>query len=210
MRRFNRFVLVILVASMSLVAWIPQAFAGKDHARHHKEGPVARFERHAEEIGLTDSQLEEIRSLAAAGAGRRDELHSESRAASDELHALMVSDAPDEAAILAFVESIGNLKTEGRVERTRLELAFKKILTPNQREQMREFGGRHHYRHRGKHAGPHAEKRDGSCAHGSSEGGSCEEGSCKHESCSHGKHASVGECPDARAAREIATDDPSH
>lgn len=213
MSRFARPILVITMFATGIAGWIPHASAGSQCARHDERGPVERFERHAEAIGLEEAQLEEMRSLAGVGASHREALHGEIRDASHALHALMVSDTPDEAAVLERVEEIGRLETQKRVDHTRLSLALRKILTPDQREQMRTQRSPHHRRH----GQPHAGESDGAHPHGSECEGSCEGGSCKHGSCRHGKHGSAdesayesgGECPHARAvsAREVVGHD---
>jgi len=191
-------VCIIIVVCLGMFSSGSEALAGSGCGSRHGDDPVARLERHAEEIGLSDAQLHEMRGFAVGRADARAELQEQIRFAYEELRALMESDPIDESAVLAQVEAIGNLKTQERIEQTRLTLAFRGFMTPEQREEMRSL----RRDGRGKGVCTQGEGCDASCRHG---GGEHE--SCAHEACKAAKNASddkVAECPRAKAAREEA------
>ncbi len=205
------FVLITCLASA------PQAFARPD-CGHHRDGreesPMANIETHAEALGLSDEQLGEMQSIVDAVADRRGERHREARVASEELHAMMASDEHDEALVLEMVERMGNLKTEGRVDHVRIRLALGRILTAEQREQMRGLGG-----HSGSgHGRGHGEGCSGSGEQGSCRAGGCVHSGCDDSGCGHGRHRSGAdskaeggqECAHGKAARERAEREVGH
>jgi Spy/CpxP family protein refolding chaperone len=156
-----------LGVSIIIVLGAAQAGAEPDHDRRSAHGPMARFERHAEEIGLTEAQRKEMQGLVDEESSQREELHAKTRVARDELHAMMASESPDETAVLAKVASLGDLKTTSQIARTRLSLALRNVLTPAQRKQIASLGDRAHGGHHGK---PKYRHKDGhhdgqSCSH---------------------------------------------
>ena len=101
-------------------------------------GPGARLEQNLEELGLEPAKLEELRAIVADSRRAGEEHRERMRSTLAEMHALLEADAPDEAAVMAQVEQIGELRTEAHKAMLRTLLAVRAELTPEQRDQLRE------------------------------------------------------------------------
>lgn len=99
--------------------------------------PLSRvIERHADELGLDAVTLDRVRALSEEGRARAGELHDELRTTREQLHALMESEDPDEAATTRLAERAGALRTELDVGRLRADLAVRELLTDEQRRAL--------------------------------------------------------------------------
>lgn len=220
--------LVSILAAASLVAWGTQALACPGCGNSGGRNPMKGMERNADELGLTDDQLDAMQQLVDAEAPARDELRNATRAARDQLHALLDADEIDEGEVVAQVESIGALKTQKRVDQMRLRLALREIMSPEQRAQWRTIRSEHR-RMKGMHHGKHARGpcADGECpqcdeqgcqqcgkhGHGCTHPHEGCDGSCPHAGRAAGQQSAgasesgdAGECPYAKAARERAAE----
>ena len=182
------------VALLCLFTWSAPALACPACGKHRGKDPMQKIERHADEIGLQDQQLAEMRALIEAGEPTRSGLAEEISSTHDRLHELMQADAPDESLIIDQVEALGELKTRRDVERFRTKLELRSLMTPEQLAKMRGLEG--------EHRGECRAGKSGSC-------GQCsgDPATCPHRAAHTAKASGDGqayECPRAKAAREAA------
>jgi Spy/CpxP family protein refolding chaperone len=176
-RRLRWLALGLLLAGLALAA---PGFAGDgpegcDHGcpyhamgagpgPHHGPGfgPGGFIEHHAEMLGIDDATLAEIRAIEESSRENGKALSEARRAAQDDLRALLDQDEPDRDAVMAQVETIGDLETKQHKERVSTMLAIHDKLSAEQRaelktlrEEMRDSheGMRKHHGMRGHHGG---------------------------------------------------------
>ena len=108
------------------------------------------LERNAERLHLDAATRERIRALAETGREQSEPQREALHALHDEMHALLTSDAPDSAAVLAKADEIGRAETELQKQRLRTMLAIRALLTPEQRRELVKI----HEEFRAEHGGP--------------------------------------------------------
>ncbi|MFQ5791140.1 MAG: Spy/CpxP family protein refolding chaperone [Acidobacteriota bacterium] len=101
-----------------------------------------------EQLQLTETQIDELRNRAYESARSRIASRSQIQLLELELRRLMDSEAPDEEGVRAKAREIGELRAQAYLDRAMERLALKRILTPEQQEQLRELRQRRHRRPR--------------------------------------------------------------
>ncbi len=96
---------------------------------------------HAEELGITDDQAEQIG--AAQRAGRRDgiERRADTEVAEMDLEALYEVDEPDLVAVRAKLEELAMLQVDSQMAGLSLRRQVRQILTPTQLEEWSDMLG---------------------------------------------------------------------
>jgi len=104
-----------------------------------EELPGERLERHLDALELDPATREALNELVVS-ARREGRAHRrQMRSALRELQALMDVDEPDERAVMAQVERIGALRTEGHKLLIGTLLQIRERLTPEQRDELRDL-----------------------------------------------------------------------
>jgi Spy/CpxP family protein refolding chaperone len=169
--------ILVFVASTAL-AQRPQRRADRERIPDEEqvmnvvpEAPGPRWERLAENLGLTEEQQTAIQELRATNRAKNLELRKEMARLRNELEGELLKDEVDEAAALKLARRIGDLRTEMRTNGLATRLAVRAQLTPEQRDKMLTAGagfGRGGGRHgRCDGHGP----RHGGCGRGQGRGG---------------------------------------
>jgi Spy/CpxP family protein refolding chaperone len=92
----------------------------------------------AQEIGLTEAQSQELKKLVPGAQKDMQEYREKMEKLAEEQANLLSQDTPDEVAVMKVVEQLGQMRTEIAKKRIQQVLAAQKILTPEQRAQLRE------------------------------------------------------------------------
>jgi Spy/CpxP family protein refolding chaperone len=126
-----------LVASIGLAA---SALAGP-HGHGHGRG----LEHKIGKLDLDPATEQAVFKVLDDARPAAREQHRELRAAREAMRALLEKDTPDQAAVMAQADTIGTLRVAADKQRLETLLAVQKLLTPEQRAQLREKGkrGRH-------------------------------------------------------------------
>jgi len=137
---------VILSAFIFLVGF-GLADVSLAQGRHHGPpgGHSGPLEQITEELDLDAETREAVQGIIDETHKEAEALHSEVREAKEKLHKLLAQDEPDEAAVMAHVESLGELETQAHKFRIGTILRIRSLLTPEQRNeltQMRKEGKR--------------------------------------------------------------------
>jgi Spy/CpxP family protein refolding chaperone len=104
--------------------------------------PPERFiEEHAERLGLGDETLETIHEIVDESRERRKALRVELRDAHEKMRELLSQEEPDESAVMAQAEAVGELELEERKNRLRATLRIRALLTPEQRRELVQIRG---------------------------------------------------------------------
>lgn len=118
-------------------------FLARALGEHMGISSADRVLRHAEELGLTDEQVDRVR--VAETAHRRAEIERDAgiEIAELDLEGLMGdADSVDLGAVENKMMEIARLRVDGRVADLRLRQEIRSILTAEQREQLEEMGPR--------------------------------------------------------------------
>ncbi len=128
----------------------PRAGARQRHERmlNRQGGPGAmmqgeRLKMLADRLGLTADQQEAIKKLQADGQRRRLEYQKNLMRLRNELRGEMLKDDPDAQRVQRLSEQIGSAQTQLRTSRLTERLALRKVLTPEQRDQLMMMRMRH-------------------------------------------------------------------
>lgn len=103
-----------------------------------------RMERLADRLDLSDEQSAKIDRVREEGRAAATELRKEMMRLRNEMDGAMLADEPDAAAIRRLANKIGEVRTQLDIHRLETRLAVRKVLTPEQRDQMILRQGRQH------------------------------------------------------------------
>jgi Spy/CpxP family protein refolding chaperone len=95
--------------------------------------------RMAQELGLSQAQLDQIEDLADARRESDAKVVEQLRALREELHAEWMSDTPREKVILSLHKKMDPLRAELRVSHVRFRLDVLDVLTPDQRAKLQQL-----------------------------------------------------------------------
>ncbi len=125
-------------------------------------GPPILALRYAERLGLDADTQAKLREIVSESRARNRGLEEKLHAARDELVAQLESTAPDEAAVMAHADAASAI--EGEIYRNRLQaiLDIRKLLTPEQREELVRLASERPGRD-GRHRSPNHLRGLGSC-----------------------------------------------
>jgi Spy/CpxP family protein refolding chaperone len=120
-------------------------------------------------LDLSEAQQTQIREIREKAETKRLELRKELARAENALKGEFLQDEPDAKRVREQVERIGAIRTKLELQRAEDRLAFRKVLTPAQRDRLLAMG--EHVR-AGRSGRPHWGKgrSEGCCARGPGEG----------------------------------------
>lgn len=101
------------------------------------------IERHAEELGLSDETVKAMRETVEKSRKENERLRGQVEKAQEQMRTLLDKDMPDEAAVMAQAEKIGELVTAQRKNQLAAMLKTRAMLTPEQRAQLQQIRARH-------------------------------------------------------------------
>lgn len=131
-------VLLPLVAAAQAPYGGPQRGPGGGPGRD----PVRVIEANAEELGVDEETLATIRARVEASRERTETLEAAVRELYHALQQSLDQDAADRDAVMAVVDSLGQTEIELRKHQIDTLLEIRELLTPEQRERLRELGVR--------------------------------------------------------------------
>ena len=100
---------------------------------------IFRNKKIAQELKLSDDQIETIKKLAKDTEKKMIQLRADMEMKEIDLRDILDEDEPDEAKAVALVKDIMELKTEQRVLKIKEMIKIKKTLTPQQIEKFHEI-----------------------------------------------------------------------
>lgn len=103
------------------------------------KGRAYRIERMATELGLSESQLKQVRAVEAKYHPKMQELRGKKKAGRQSLREVMQADNVDQAAVKKLVQQQGDLKVEKIMLRSQMRAEIDKVLTAEQRAKMKEM-----------------------------------------------------------------------
>ena len=157
----------VIIVTVCLMGWAALAVDQNKTA----VGTPARMERHSgmgmramegdipmmpltqmfgnKELGLTKEQIQQLKDIAAGSTNEMKVLQAKMQDLAKHQADLMGQDLPNEEAVLKGADEISSIRAEiGRI-RMKQMLAAQKILTPEQRQKMREKMKAHMEQRRG-------------------------------------------------------------
>jgi len=110
-----------------------------------------RLERMTEKLGLSDEQASRIKSIQEKYAPEKQALRSKMFENSQALRDAMHSGKADQPKIQQLAETMGNLKTEKILLKSKMHGEVSQVLTKEQRlkrKTMRHHGGKRHHEYK--------------------------------------------------------------
>jgi Spy/CpxP family protein refolding chaperone len=146
--------LFAVLALAGLASFTTPVLAGPGHGPGG--GPGHRLEEKLKTLGLDPTQQEKIQAILDAAKPQREQFRTQIRAAFDGMHTLLDQETPDQAAVLAQADTIGQLTTEAHKEMLTTLLAVRAELRPDQIAKLKAEMGQHgRWRHH-KGGGPNS------------------------------------------------------
>lgn len=115
---------------------------GGRHAHRMSHDGDQRFERMADRLDLTDEQRKSVRAMLDQSRPQMRELDDKLRANRQALRDLADSDQVDEKQLRKIAKEQGELHSQMIVQRTQMHQQIRKVLTEEQREQLRSKRGK--------------------------------------------------------------------
>jgi len=101
--------------------------------------PERFFEEHAQELGIDQATLDQIRAIVDASRADGRTLHDQVRSERHTMRDLLDQVTPDEAAVMAQADVVGDAMTALRKHRLSTMLKIRALLTPAQRDKLKEL-----------------------------------------------------------------------
>jgi Spy/CpxP family protein refolding chaperone len=107
-------------------------------------GPPDRFfAEHAQELGIDQATLDQIRAILDAARTDGHTLHDRVRSERRAMHDLLDQATPDEAAVMAEADVVGDAMTALHKHRLATMLKIRALLTLEQRDKLKELRREH-------------------------------------------------------------------
>ena len=152
-----------LVASTMALAGLGLAYAGTDrhegqeyskgkHCNHGKHGKQGEhyIQRMTKQLGLSDEQAAQVRTIKEKYQPQKQELRSAMMENRRSLRELMKAEPMDEPGVQQLAESMGKLKTDKILLKSKMISEINQVLTAEQREKrnaMKHHRGYKHHEH---------------------------------------------------------------
>ena len=127
-----KIVVVFCIAALAAFASIAQAHDGGCGSEQGQRRQHHNFKRIAKKLGLTDAQKAQVRGLFQANKDVVKPIFVSLRTERKNLQGLMHADTIDEAAIRAETAKISGIQADLNVNRAKVGIQFRAILTPDQ------------------------------------------------------------------------------
>jgi Spy/CpxP family protein refolding chaperone len=113
-----------------------RGWGGPKHGGRRGPDPGRFIDRHGDELGLDAEARESIQAIVDESRSRAEQIRGEIRGGHEAMRALLSESTPDEDVVMAQHDRIEALKSKQRRNRLESMLAIRKLLTPEQREQL--------------------------------------------------------------------------
>ncbi len=121
-----------------LAASLASAFPGDGPPPDFEPRPEEMISRHARELRIDASAIEEIRTLGEQHRAEREVIASALQEQKRALRTLLESERPSEAEAVALARKIGTLETDLSVARLSAMMRIHALLTPEQNAALRD------------------------------------------------------------------------
>ena len=126
-------------------------------------GHTAFLERQLQQLHLPAPTQSAVDAVIAQSRTQQDSLRAQIQAAHESMKGMLDQDTPDEAAVMAQADSIGQLMTQQRKNDLHTLIQVRSLLSPDQRTQLDQQVQEHRGRWMGRHG-------DAGCSHGDKPG----------------------------------------
>ncbi len=135
----KRIALVTAAASMFVLASVDaEARRGRGNGPHDRDRG-AKVLRHADQLGLSDAQIQQIRSIHEAARAQAQPLREDVDQMRSERRELMRAPVIDEAAVMQLIDEMTPVQVALRKIRARTQIEVLGVLTPEQRDMFQQF-----------------------------------------------------------------------
>lgn len=116
------------------------------------------LEKQIERLDLDDATLTQVYGILDASRGETRTLRREMRSAHQAMRSLLEQDSPDQEKVMAQADALGALATQARKQQLKTMLQIRALLTPEQRDQLRQAMRSGHHRGHGRDKGRGGER----------------------------------------------------
>jgi Spy/CpxP family protein refolding chaperone len=178
-----------LAAGLTLGLTLATSLAGaKSHergsgCRHHRPGHAhlaELLEQHAERLGLDEALTSEIRTFAEASREKSAALRTQRHELKQQLRTMLHAEAPDESAVMAQAEKLGELELASHQERLRTKLRILALLSPEQRSELNAIRSELEPGDKGEHGQCDGHPKHHGDGHECSDSQACGHAGCPH------------------------------
>ena len=149
-----------VVASTMALAGLGLAYAGSDrhegqeyskgkHCSHGKHGKNSEhyIERMTKQLGLSEDQATQVKTIKEKYQPQKQQLRTAMKEQRRSLKELMKTEPMDEAGVQQLAESMGKLKTDKILLKSKMISEINQVLTPEQREKRNAMKHHRGYKH---------------------------------------------------------------
>ena len=145
---------ITLISILLITAFTVPSF-GEFHA-------LFKNKKLANEIGLTDAQVDELKELAISTKKKMITIRADIELNEIDLKEILAEEKPNEGKAISLVKEIMGKKTEIEILKIKQIIAVKETLTSEQLEKLEDFKREHHrMEKKGKHKGEGPDHRRG-------------------------------------------------
>jgi len=155
----NKIATTLIISSLAL-GGVAVANASADDDRYERRGYSgkycdkgnrgfgSRFERMTERLNLSEEQTKQVRTIRDNYRPQISTLADKMRDNRQQLRELMHGDTINQDKVKELAQVMGDLKTDKIILRAEMKAEIHKVLTKEQREEMKEWKGRRGHGHR--------------------------------------------------------------
>jgi Spy/CpxP family protein refolding chaperone len=110
------------------------------HGRHRGMGPGKRVDRMAKQLGLTEAQQKQVKTILASEREKAAPLRQQLAENREKIRQAVEAEPFDEAAVRALAQSQNETRVELAVSRARTKSRIFALLSPEQREKANRLG----------------------------------------------------------------------
>ena len=145
-KSMGKIVVMFSVVALTAFAGIAQADDGGCGSEQGQKNGHHNFKRIANKLGLTDAQKAQVKSIFQANKDVVKPIYTNLRTERKNLQALLHADTVDEAAIRAETAKISGIQADLNVNRAKVGIQFRAILTPEQRATLKTLHKKGHHK----------------------------------------------------------------
>jgi protein CpxP len=150
----NKIATTLIISSLALGGF---TVANADDDRYERRGYPgkycdkdgkgfgSRIERMTERLNLSDEQRKQVRAISDNYRPKMRSIADERRKNRQQLREVMLADTVNQGKVKKLAQKAGDLKTDKIILRGKMHAEVNKVLTKEQREEMKEWKGRRGY-----------------------------------------------------------------
>ena len=145
-KSMGKIIVMFSIAALTAFAGIAQADTGACGGEQNGKHRQHNFKRIAKKLGLSDAQKAQVKAIFQANKEVMMPIYTNLHAERKNLQALLHADTVDEAAIRAETAKISGIQADLNVNRAKVGIQFRAILTPEQLVTLKSLHKKGHHK----------------------------------------------------------------